>query len=73
MTEQTQATLNIKGMSCASCVGRVEQALSALDGVSDVTVNIASETARLTIDDPARLDQAARALDPVGYPPEQKL
>lgn len=68
MTEKTQATLNIDGMSCASCVGRVEKALSALDGVSDVAVNLASETARLSIDAPARLTQAVQTLDALGYP-----
>ncbi|MCF3595055.1 heavy-metal-associated domain-containing protein [Rhodobacteraceae bacterium LMO-12] len=33
-------------MSCASCVGRVERALSVLPGVSNVSVNLASETAQ---------------------------
>ena len=68
MTRNTQATLSIEGMSCASCVGRVEKTLSALAGVSDVAVNLASETARLSVDDPARLSEAARALAALGYP-----
>jgi Cu+-exporting ATPase len=34
-------------MSCASCVGRVEKTLAALDGVDSVTVNLAAETARV--------------------------
>ena len=68
MTGNTQATLSIEGMSCASCVGRVDKALTALEGVSDVSVNLASETARLSVDDPARLQDAAAALDKLGYP-----
>ena len=36
---------NVKGMTCASCVGRVEKALRQVPGVSDVTVNLASEKA----------------------------
>ena len=68
MTQDIKATLSIEGMSCASCVGRVEKTLSALDGVSDVSVNLASETARVSVDDPARFAQAAQALGTLGYP-----
>ena len=37
----------IKGLSCASCVGRVERALQAVAGVQTVAVNLASEKARV--------------------------
>ena len=49
----------IENMSCASCVGRVDKALAALDGVSYVAVNLASESARLSVNDPAPLAAAA--------------
>lgn len=39
--------LSIQGMTCASCVGRVEKALRALPGVTDATVNLATERARV--------------------------
>ena len=68
MTHNTHTTLSIEGMSCASCVGRVEKTLSALPGVSDVSVNLASEQARLSVDSPDRLQDAAQALDTLGYP-----
>lgn len=68
MTQNTHTTLSIEGMSCASCVGRVEKTLSALPGVSDVSVNLASEQARLSVDTPDRLQDAAQALDTLGYP-----
>ena len=68
MTDTLQTTLSIEGMSCASCVGRVDKALSALDGVSDVAVNLASETARLSVDDAAGLTKAAQSLAVLGYP-----
>ena len=68
MAEKTQTTISIEGMSCASCVGRVEKALAGLDGVSDVSVNLASESARLTVDSPDRLQAAAQTLDTLGYP-----
>lgn len=41
----------IKGMSCASCALRVEEAIKSLDGVRDVSVNLALETARISYDD----------------------
>ena len=68
MTQNSQVTLNIEGMTCASCVGRVEKSLSALKGISDVSVNLASESARLSVNDPARLQEVAQALETLGYP-----
>jgi len=56
----TRITLPINGMSCASCVGRVEKALSGVDGVASATVNLATETATAEFD-PARTDAAALA------------
>jgi P-type Cu+ transporter len=68
MTDTNQTTLSIEGMTCASCVGRVEKALAGLDGVSEVAVNLASETARLSLDDPSRLTDATQTLAALGYP-----
>lgn len=39
--------LAIEGMTCASCVGRVERALGKVDGVLSASVNLASERARV--------------------------
>ncbi|MEM7472244.1 MAG: heavy metal translocating P-type ATPase [Pseudomonadota bacterium] len=64
----THTTLSIEGMSCASCVGRVEKSLAALDGLSDVSVNLASETARFKTAGPETVQAAAAALDALGYP-----
>lgn len=41
--------LGIEGMTCASCVGRIERALGKLPGVSQVAVNLADEKARLQV------------------------
>lgn len=49
------AVLEIEGMTCASCVARVEKRLQRLEGVS-ATVNLATETAR--VDYPAELPPA---------------
>jgi len=66
--DTTTATLKIDGMHCASCVASVENALSALDGVRDVTVNLATETAQVQYS-PGSLteDDFADAVDSVGY------
>ena len=44
-------TFPVQGMTCASCVGRVEHALTEVPGVHEVHVNLASETATVHIDD----------------------
>ncbi|KNG95409.1 heavy metal translocating P-type ATPase [Pseudaestuariivita atlantica] len=69
MSREIQATLDIQGMSCASCVGRVERTLGALDGVTGVSVNLASEKAQVSVDAPRRLVDVAHALEALGYPP----
>ncbi|WP_345526763.1 heavy metal translocating P-type ATPase [Nocardioides endophyticus] len=51
----TESTLDIEGMTCASCVNRVAKALTRVDGVVDASVNLATETAAVTYD--------ARAVD----------
>ena len=38
-------TIQIQGMSCAACVRRVEQGLSALEGIDSASVNFATEKA----------------------------
>ena len=56
--------LNIEGMTCASCVGRVERALLKVPGVRSAAVNLASERAHVEVigtPDPAVLIQAIEA------------
>jgi len=43
-------TVTISGMHCASCVGKVEKALNAVEKVQSATVNLATESAYLTLD-----------------------
>ena len=47
MTDLTTFDLPINGMTCASCAGRVERALTKVADVSSVSVNLASEQARI--------------------------
>lgn len=60
--------LSVEGMTCASCVGRVEKALTAVPGVSDAAVNLASETAQMQFQAPADLVSITAALYAAGYP-----
>ena len=55
--------LSVEGMTCASCVGRVERALRAVPGVAGASVNLATERAlvrHVTGLDPAALEAAVR-------------
>ncbi len=61
-------TLSVTGMTCASCVGRVERALKAAPGVTGADVNLATETARITTDTTTNIVALAQVLDTAGYP-----
>lgn len=57
--------LGIQGMTCASCVGRVEKALKSVPGVVDATVNLATE--RATVRGNADVTALISAVDQAGY------
>lgn len=60
---------NVGSMSCASCVGRVDKALGAVDGVLDVNVNLASETATVRfVDGVTTVADLVAAAGEAGYP-----
>src|SRR3954463_14286919 len=61
-------TLEIGGMTCASCVGRVEKALNRVDGVTGAEVNLATEVATVHFD-PAQvgLEELTAAVTRAGY------
>jgi P-type Cu+ transporter len=57
----------IKGMTCASCVGRVERVLSALPAVSAANVNLATERAEVTFRGTPDPIAVVRAVEDAGY------
>src|SRR2546426_1177908 len=63
-------TIPIEGMSCASCVAKIEHGLSAVPGVSRAAVNLATEQATVEyqpgVTDPAAIQETIRSL---GYTP----
>ncbi|MBX9963166.1 MAG: heavy metal translocating P-type ATPase [Burkholderiales bacterium] len=62
-----ELSLSVEGMTCASCVGRVERALSAVPGVREVTVNLATETATVRADPEVDAARLAAAVEQAGY------
>ncbi len=63
-----QITLPVQGMTCASCVVHVERALKGVEGVADVNVNLATETASVEFTpEGAEVSQLMAAVRDVGY------
>ena len=48
MGSEVVQTLNLEGLSCASCVAKAEKALMTVDGVETASVNLADRTASIT-------------------------
>lgn len=64
---ETQVSLPIEGMTCASCVGRVEAALTKVEGVESVSVNLATERADILLNTPVERMALIKAIENVGY------
>lgn len=65
-------SLPIEGMTCASCVGRIERALKAVPGVETVSVNLATERASITTQSAVAREKLVEAVENAGYSvPEQ--
>ena len=68
VTTEAATDIGIEGMTCASCVGRVERALKKLPGVMEATVNLATESARVRYASPAASPALLRrAVREAGY------
>lgn len=61
-------TLDIEGMTCASCVKRVEDALKSVEGVVKASVNLATESAQIEVASNFSIGDAIAATQKVGYP-----
>ena len=59
-------TMSVGGMTCASCVGRVERKLGKLDGVK-AEVNLATESARITLTAPHSDEELEAVVSAAGY------
>jgi P-type Cu+ transporter len=65
-TEQQEVRLELEGMTCASCVSRIERKLNKLGGV-EATVNFATEQATVRYDAPVTVDELVGAVEAAGY------
>ena len=60
-------TFDVKGMTCAACAARVQKALVATPGVTDVGVNFALNRATVERDETVEIAELAKAVDAAGY------
>jgi len=63
-----EITFPVAGMTCASCVRRIEKALNKVEGVTEANVNLATEKAKVVFD-PSRVElaQLSAAVEKAGY------
>ena len=59
--------LTIEGMMCAHCTGRVEKALSALEGVSAVEMSLEGKSATVTLSAEVSDEVLTKAVTDAGY------
>ena len=62
-----RTSLPVAGMTCASCVGRVERALRAVPGVEEAAVNLATERAEVRAGAAVPREALVRAIEDAGY------
>ncbi|PVX37676.1 heavy metal translocating P-type ATPase [Janthinobacterium sp. 78] len=60
-------SFTVEGMTCASCVARVEKALAAVPGVTSASINLATDTARVASSQNVALATLQAAVDKAGY------
>ncbi|MEA4932238.1 MAG: heavy metal translocating P-type ATPase [Lawsonibacter sp.] len=66
-TNTMKKTMKIEGMMCTHCTGRVEQALSAIDGVTAVEVSLEGKSAILTLSKEVEDKMLSDAVTQAGY------
>ncbi len=75
MSDKSQSTeqsfdLGVQGMTCASCVARVERVLGRVPGVRSVSVNLATEKARVEAERDMALQPLLDAVNKAGFQPQ---
>jgi Cu+-exporting ATPase len=66
-TDPVLLGIYVEGMSCASCVNRIEKAIRTIPGVKSAAVNLATERADVAFAGPADLDGVVDAIRKAGY------
>lgn len=68
LSDTVTKTLKIEGMTCASCVKAVERAVTKLNGVSEASVNLATEKLSISFEPSAvRISDIKKAVEKAGY------
>jgi P-type Cu+ transporter len=67
MPTQQHFIIPVTGLSCASCVSRLEKALSKRDAVNQASVNLALETLDLTLTDARSVTELPQWIDSAGF------
>ncbi len=58
---------NVSGMSCASCLAHITKAVSKIEGVKDVSVNLLTNSMVVTYEEPANSQKIVKAVSDAGY------
>ena len=61
------SNLVITGMTCAACAARIEKVLSKMPGITEASVNLAAERARVVYDESLDLNDIIRLINRTGY------
>ena len=67
MSSMSTVTWNVTGMTCQHCVHAVTEEVSALTGVTDVSVDLATGDVTVTADPQPAREAVAAAVDEAGY------
>jgi Cu+-exporting ATPase len=67
MTQTSNGTYQLQGMSCGNCARHAEKVAEHIDGVSSATVDLAHQTISLAFDHPIDERQLSVAFDKIGY------
>ena len=67
MSTTTTSTYTVEGMTCGHCVGAVRHEISAIPGVSDVDVDLATGRVTVSSDRELTTEEIAAAVDEAGY------
>ena len=63
----TSTTITVDGMTCGHCVSAVQSEVGKLEGVTDVSVDLASGAVTVLADAPADTDALRAAVEEAGY------
>src|SRR5690554_3323826 len=68
-TLPTGVSMQVEGMDCASCVGKIETALARMTGISDISLNFATEKLELTLapDSATQISDIEKTISSMGF------